>query len=141
MSAGDGASARARGYGVEAVEVDGNDVEAVHDAAGRLIATIRAESRPALLHARTYRFKGHVSVDPAAYRDPKEVAQALQRDPLERCRARLLASGTSAQACDDIMTAARDEVAQAVTSAINAPWPDSASAFEDIQDTGAGQWL
>jgi pyruvate dehydrogenase E1 component alpha subunit len=36
--------------------------------------------------------------------------------------------------------AAADEVAAAVRVADAAPWPDAASAFTDIQNTGVGQW-
>ena len=77
MIAGDGAAARAASLGIAALQVDGNDVLAVHEAAGRLVAEVRGGSGPRLLHAITYRVKGHVSVDPAAYRDPQELAAAL----------------------------------------------------------------
>ena len=96
MTAGDGASARAAALGIGATQVDGNDVFAVHAAAGRLVAEVRGGAGPRLLHARTYRVKGHVSVDPAAYRDPLELAAALQTDPIARARALLLAEGVAA---------------------------------------------
>src|SRR5690606_30682655 len=79
MTAGEqAASARAQSLGIAAVQVDGNDVEAVSDAARALVGEIRAGGGPRLLHAQTYRLKGHVSVDPAKYRDPAELAQALK---------------------------------------------------------------
>ena len=83
-----GASARAESIGVPAAKVDGNDVAAVDArrcAAGR--ATCAAGAGPRFLHAVTYRFKGHVSVDPGAYRDQAEVAAALAFDPLLVARA------------------------------------------------------
>jgi len=80
MTGGAGASARAQALGVAAVQVDGNDVEAVSSAAGDLIAQIRAGGGPRLLHALTDRHKGHVSVDPGTYRDPEVVKAALARD-------------------------------------------------------------
>jgi pyruvate dehydrogenase E1 component alpha subunit len=116
------------------------DVEAVHAAAGRLVAQIRAGQGPRLLHARTYRFKGHVSVDPAAYRDPVEVARALEGDPLPLTRARLLARGLPQGDVDRAMHDARTEVQAAVDAATVAPWPDPQAAFTDIQDIGAGRW-
>lgn len=141
MSAGEGAAARARAYGIEALEVDGNDVEAVFTLAKQLIEGIRAQSRPALLHARTYRFKGHVSVDPGAYRDQAEVARAMERDPLRLARARLLERGTAQSAIDAIEEQARAEVDAALAAAAAADWPAPTAAFEDIQTTGAGKWL
>ncbi|MDP1648827.1 MAG: thiamine pyrophosphate-dependent dehydrogenase E1 component subunit alpha [Rubrivivax sp.] len=140
LSAGEGAAARARAHGVPALEVDGNDVEAVYRAARTLVAELRAGAGPRLLHARTYRFKGHVSVDPAAYRDAAELQAALEDDPLLRTRQRLLARGVPATQLDAVMHAARDEIATALASAAAAPWPDAQAAFEQVQDQGAGTW-
>ncbi len=140
MSAGEGAAARASGYGVPARTVDGMDVVAVWHAAGDLIREIREGGGPRLLHARTYRFKGHVSVDPAAYRDPAEVAAALKDDPIERARKTLVAAGVPEARLEAVMRDAREEVAAAVASAEAAAWPDAQTAFEDIQDTGSGRW-
>ncbi len=140
MTGGAGAAARAESVGVPAATVDGNDVEAVDAAARRLVAEIRAGAGPRLLHAVTYRFKGHVSVDPGAYRDPAEVARALESDPLKLARAKLLAQGATATDLDAIDTAARAEIDAAMALAAAAPVPDPASAYTDVQDTGAGQW-
>jgi pyruvate dehydrogenase E1 component alpha subunit len=141
LSAGAGAAARARAYGIEAIEVDGNDVEAVYTSAAELVARVRETSRPALLHARTYRFKGHVSVDPAAYRDPAELARALERDPLAIARDRLAGRGSTNAVAAAIDEEARAEVQAALAAAAAAPWPAVTAAFEEIQTTGAGQWL
>lgn len=138
MTAGDGAATRALSLDIPAITVDGNDVLAVHQAAEKLVAEIRAGSGPRLLHALTYRVKGHVSVDPAAYRQQSEVARALESDPLKIAAARLAAEGISVAAID---ADARAEIAAAVATATAAPWPAAAAAFSDIQDTGDGQWL
>jgi pyruvate dehydrogenase E1 component alpha subunit len=140
LSAGDGAAARARAAGVPAETVDGMDVEAVHAAAGRLIAQVRAGGGPRLLHALTYRFKGHVSVDQAAYRDAAELAHAVADDPLPRTRAALLARGTAPAELDAVAAAARAEIQAALDAADAAPWPSPQAAFTDVQDTGAGRW-
>ncbi len=140
MTAGEGASARAVAMGVPAVQVDGNDVEAVHTTAGRLVAELRGGAGPCLLHARTYRIKGHVSVDPAAYRDPAELAAARETDPIARACARYLALGGAAQQLERLERAARAEVARALEQAEAAPWPDPQTAFTDVQSTGAGRW-
>ena len=141
MIAGDGAAARAASLGIAAVQVDGNDVAAVHEAAGRLVAEVRGGAGPRLLHAITYRVKGHVSVDPAAYRDAAELAAALQTDPIARARAGYLdLPGASAAALQAVEAEAEAEVQAALAAADAAPWPDAAAAFTDVQTTGAGQW-
>jgi acetoin:2,6-dichlorophenolindophenol oxidoreductase subunit alpha len=141
MSAGEGAAERAKAHGMKAVRVDGNDVLAVEAAAGPLIAGIRRGEGPALLHARTYRFKGHVSVDPAAYRDPDELAEALKGDPIATARAKFASLGISGAALDEIWAEAQDEVTRAMASADAAPWPTREAAYMDVQDVGAGQWV
>jgi pyruvate dehydrogenase E1 component alpha subunit len=141
MIAGAGASARAQSLGIPGQKVDGNDILAVHGAAQQLVQEVRSGAGPRLLHAITYRVKGHVSVDLAAYRDPDELAAALKTDPIARARQRYLAlGGAVAETLDTIEQAARAEVDLALAQADAAPWPDAAQAFTDIQDTGAGQW-
>jgi len=140
MTAGDGASARAESLGIPALSVDGNDVAAVHEAAGRLVAEIRAGGGPRLLHALTYRFKGHVSVDPGTYRDAAEVQRALESDPLLLARRRLRDAGVAAGAIDAVDAAAQAEIEAALAHADAAPWPEPSEAFDDIVSTGAGAW-
>ena len=132
MTAGEGALARAAAIGVPGVEVDGNDVFAVDDAAAKLISEVRNKG-PRFLHAITYRFKGHVSVDAAAYRDGAEVSRALENDPLALAARRI-------PEAEKIRKEAEEEVRRAVQAAASAPWPDTREAYGDIQDTGSGQW-
>jgi len=139
MTAGPGASARATALGLPAVQVDGTDVQAVSEAAAELVREIRAGSGPRLLHAQTDRHKGHVSVDPALYRDPAAVAEALARDGIGRTRAQLVAQGQTAEV-ERIEREARAEIDAAVAAATAAPLPDSSAAYTDIQNTGAGVW-
>jgi acetoin:2,6-dichlorophenolindophenol oxidoreductase subunit alpha len=132
MTAGKGALARAVAIGVPGLEVDGNDVFAVDAAAAKLVHEVKKDG-PRFLHAITYRFKGHVSVDAAAYRDGKEVSKALESDPL------ILAAPRVPDAAK-IMRDAEEEVRRAVQAASAAPWPDAQDAYTDIQDTGSGKW-
>ena len=141
MTAGDGAAARARAIGVPAETVDGNDVVAVADAARMLVDEIRRGSGPRLLHALTWRVKGHVSVDGQAYRDVADVAAARATCPLQRARKQLLTLDVGAAEIDAIDAAAHDEIAAAVAFADASPPPDAAAAFTDVQTLGAGQWL
>ena len=140
MTAGAGPLARAKSIGVDGLEVDGNDVFAVDSAAFSLIEKIREGEGPKFLHAVTYRFKGHVSVDPATYRDGEEVARALEGDPISGFVQKLLAAGTRQAELDRIQKETDEEVAGALRTASAAPWPDKSGAYTDIQDTGSGRW-
>ena len=141
MSAGEGAFARAKSFGIPAVQVDGNDVMAVHAAAAKMTAEIRTQGGPRFIHAVTYRFKGHVSVDPGTYRDPKEVEAAIKNDPLIATRNKLIAAGLPLSQVEAIEAEAQKEIATALAVAEAAPWPVVTDAYEDIMNTSAGVWV
>lgn len=137
VSAGPGVVARARALGVEAVAVDGNDVEAVENATWQLALEVRTGGGPRLLHCRTHRLRGHTCADKATYRDPSEVEAQWREDPIARCQRRLAALGVAEKA---IAAAREDEEAlirRAVEAAKAAPWPGVSDALRDIQDVGA----
>ncbi len=140
MTGGEGAAARAKSIGIPAETVDGNDVLAVEAAAGRLVGHVRSGQGPQFLHALTYRVKGHVSVDAAAYRDAGEVARALEQDPLAIAAGKLRALGVGSSDIESAAAEARAEVAVAVEAANAAPWPEARAAYTDVQDCGAGTW-
>ncbi|MEO6971799.1 MAG: thiamine pyrophosphate-dependent dehydrogenase E1 component subunit alpha [Rhodoferax sp.] len=140
MTAGEGVSARAGALAIPSVKVDGNDVEAVDQAATRLIAEVRSGAGPRFLHAVTYRFKGHVSVDPGTYRDPDEVEAAKRADPLLVAARKLLEQGVPRQSIELIDAEALAEIERALQIAQAAPWPLASAAYEDVQSTGAGMW-
>jgi pyruvate dehydrogenase E1 component alpha subunit len=137
LTAGDGPAARAESLGIPAVTVDGNDVQAVDEAAGDLAAAVRGGGGPRFLLAHTYRLTGHTSMDPAGYRPEGEAEHWWTLDPISRCAEALRQSGVSGDAIAAVMTAARDEIDAAFAAARAAPWPDPAGAFTDVQDIGA----
>jgi pyruvate dehydrogenase E1 component alpha subunit len=133
MTAGDGALSRAEAIGVPGAQVDGNDVFAVDLQTQELVSAIKAGKGPRFLHAVTYRFKGHVSVDAAGYRDAREVSRALENDPLAFAAPRV-------PDAKKIVQEAEEEVRRAVAAASAAPWPQARDAYRDVQDTGGGEW-
>ncbi|MES2957867.1 MAG: thiamine pyrophosphate-dependent dehydrogenase E1 component subunit alpha [Pseudomonadota bacterium] len=140
MTAGEGVSARARSFGMSALKVDGNDAQAVDAATASLVAEVRAGGGPRLLHAVTYRFKGHVSVDPGTYRDAAEVEAAKLNDPLLITQRQLLAAGVVQAEIDAIEREALAEIAHALEIAEAAPWPVASAAYDNVMNSGAGVW-
>jgi acetoin:2,6-dichlorophenolindophenol oxidoreductase subunit alpha len=148
MTAGRGASERAESLGIAASQVDGNDVLEVYETAGELIRNIREHRNstpgPRLLHAITYRVKGHVSVDLAKYRDAVEHACMLQNDPIERLEQQIKQHFEHLVGIESrvlaIKNIANEEVQAAIASAQAAPWPQPQAAYTDIQTIGQGQW-
>ena len=83
-------SKRAVAYGMHAVTVDGQDVEAVLRTATRALEHARSGKGPVFMLCETYRLVGHYVGDPQVYR-PKGEVQHLREteDPLGKVRARL----------------------------------------------------
>jgi 2-oxoisovalerate dehydrogenase E1 component len=109
-------SARAAGYGVGFVEVDGNDVVAVADAMASVVAACRAGDGPVLVEAKTYRWHGHYEGDPERYRSADEVQEWQARDPLLVLAHRLAAAGVD----DETLKSLEDTIAQSLDDAVDA---------------------
>jgi pyruvate dehydrogenase E1 component alpha subunit len=106
---------RAGAYRMAGERVDGDDVEAMTEAAGRLLARAREERAPALLEAVTYRYRGHSVADAGlAYRTREEIDEHRAHDPLERTRELLGARGVEAVEIEEADVAAEAAVARAV---------------------------
>ena len=87
-------ASRAASYGMKGVEVDGQDVMAVHEAAAEAIRTARADGGPTLIECKTYRYVGHHEGDPGTdYRTREEVQVWKLKDPVKRARKQLLEFG------------------------------------------------
>jgi len=134
------AADRAAAYGLDAIVVDGNDVEAVYATATTAIAQARAGGGPSLIEAMTYRHGGHSRADPGKYRPDDEVDSWKARDPIPTYRAQLAADGVSAADLDAIDTEARDAVAQAEAEARAAPEPDVAVLETQVWTDGGSSW-
>src|SRR5258708_30360102 len=103
---------------------DGNDVEAVYEAAYPAVARARGGGGPTFIECKTYRHRGHSRTDPAKYRDPAEVEAWLKRDPLSLYRAELRAAGLITESDAERFTIeARSAVKAAADRAAAAPWP------------------
>jgi TPP-dependent pyruvate/acetoin dehydrogenase alpha subunit len=83
-------SKRAEAYGMRAVTVDGQDVEAVHRATIEALAHAREGHGPVFLHVITYRLTGHYIGDPQVYRPKGELERLREtEDPVTKLRERL----------------------------------------------------
>lgn len=83
---------KAAAYNIPAWSVDGMDVLAVLEQAGRAALAVRSDG-PVFLELKTYRFRAHSMYDPEFYRAKAEVEVWKQRDPIEHFRAQLQEGG------------------------------------------------
>ena len=120
-------AARAAGYGIPGVRVDGNDVTAVFDAATAAVARARSGEGPTLLECETYRWKGHSKSDKNLYRTKDEIAEWRGRDPIARFETVAVDQGLlDAGAVERIRTEVVAEMREAVRTANAAPDADPA---------------
>ncbi|MCL6648809.1 MAG: thiamine pyrophosphate-dependent dehydrogenase E1 component subunit alpha [Chloroflexi bacterium] len=91
--AGGSVAARAAGYGMPGVLVDGLDPFAVYQTTAAALERARAGDGPTLIEATCLRLVPHSSDDSDRYRSEAEKAALQARDPLPAFRDRLLALG------------------------------------------------
>ena len=124
---------RTCGYDIPSEKVDGMDVIAVYQAVKHAAEWVREHSRPYLIEAITYRFRGHSMADPAKYRSAAEHELWKARDPLPAFARRLLDEGIATdEQLAVILTKARAVVQEAVQFAETSPWPEDEEVFHDI---------
>ncbi len=128
---------RAAGYGMPAVQVDGNDVLAVLAVTRQAARRVREGAGPSFVEAITYRMGPHTTADdPTRYRAAAENEVWKARDPIERMRRLLDREGLVDDAFDARVTARADEVASRLRAgALHAPEPGPDELFEHVYAT------
>jgi 2-oxoisovalerate dehydrogenase E1 component alpha subunit len=113
--AGGSVAARAAGYGMPGIEVDGGDVLACYAAARDAHERARRGEGPSLIEAKVVRLTSHSSDDDQRrYRDPAEVEQLKELDPIPRFAAQLRDAGVLT---DEVEEGLRAEIKAEVNDA------------------------
>ena len=129
---------RVRSFKVRAERVDGNDVNAVHQAAQSAIEACRAGEGPVFLECMTYRWREHVGPlwDYEAnrtYRSKAELDQWMEKCPVKRSGESLLAAGiASTKDLDQWLKVIDKEVSETIVKAKNSPWPEASTLFDNV---------
>jgi pyruvate dehydrogenase E1 component alpha subunit len=130
-------SDRAASYGFRGETIDGNDLLAVYDAAGRAVEECRTGQGPVLLELLTYRRTGHSRRDPCHYQSKEERAAWSASDPIVRFAQMLLAGGQVDQTdLDGIREEIDYEIESAVEQAKTAPRPALDDLLTDVYAEG-----
>ena len=108
-------AARASGYGMPGLVVDGNDVMAVHEAITESAKSIREGKGPTLLELKTRRFKGHFEGDPQSYKTPDEIAEEMKNDPIPLFARQLIEQEITTEA---VLNAIGEDVKKELQAAI-----------------------
>lgn len=130
---------KAQGYGIAGVDVDGQDVVAVREAAREAVERARDGGGPTLLGVETYRFLGHSRADPSAYREAEEEARWKERDPITLARALLSEQGVAEDWFQGVEDDIAEEIKDAVATAEASPPAGIDEVFSDIYATPLGE--
>ncbi len=126
-------SERAAGYGIPGVTVDGNDLDAVHEAVSTAVARARAGEGPTLVENLTYRWKGHSKSDKNLYRTKEEIADWRSKDPILRFEAQVKEAGVlTEEEVQEIRTQAMEQMRNAVREANAAPDADPTDLLDAV---------
>jgi TPP-dependent pyruvate/acetoin dehydrogenase alpha subunit len=124
---------RAAGYGFPGVNIDGNDVEAVFEAAHTAAERARGGAGPTLIECQTMRMHGHGAHDDMSYVPAGMLEEWEKRDPVERYAARLASElGFATDEVAEIREGVRRYVAECAEQALASPLPDPAIATEGV---------
>ncbi len=123
------------GYGMDAIQVDGNNILAVIDAVRQIRTQIQAQPRPFILELMTFRMRGHEEASGTKYYPEGLQQQWEPKDPVSTYEAFLLQENIVNQATiDQIKQGFKEEIQSAFDAANAAPKiiPDLQQEYADI---------
>ena len=134
-------TARAEAFGIEAHQVDGQDVLAVNELTEQLVARARKGEGPFFMELMTYRYHGHHvgDINREYYRSKEEEKDWKEnRDPITRLRGWLVEQGIATEdEIEALNEAVRKDAEAAVTYALEARYPDESEVdmhvFTDVK--------
>jgi pyruvate dehydrogenase E1 component alpha subunit len=130
------------GFGIPSMRVDGNDVLAVMAATRVALDRARRGGGPTFIEAVTYRMGPHTTADdPTRYRDPNELEDWAQKDPIRRVKALLERKGLFTQELETAVQQKADAVAREMrTGCTTMPDPEPLDVFKHVYST-PHSWL
>jgi pyruvate dehydrogenase E1 component alpha subunit len=126
---------RACAYRMRGERVDGNDLEAVLEVTGELLANARRDREPAVLELLTYRYRGHSVADAGlSYRTKDEIAEhRADDDPIELLGRKLVERDlVDDDGLEELRARAKEPVKDAVAFAEDSEEPDVDSLAEHV---------
>lgn len=127
-------ASRGAAYGMPGIEVDGNDVLAVYEAAKTAIQRAKAGEGPTLIECLTYRTRPHSEgMGDFGYRSREEVEAWKARCPIRRFAEKLVAESlATVDELAKIEGEVQAMVVEAQAFAENSPWPDPSTAATHV---------
>ncbi|MDQ8004262.1 MAG: dehydrogenase E1 component subunit alpha/beta [Pedobacter sp.] len=122
---------RAIGYGIEGVQLDGNNILEVYDKLSALTEDIRQNPRPVLVECLTFRMRGHEEASGTKYVPQHLFDEWAQKDPVKNFEDYLLDEGVLTEsAISEIRSSFKKQIDGEVEAAFAEPEPQANSAQE-----------
>jgi len=136
-------AARAAGYGMEGVVVDGFDPLAVYDAVLRAREKAVSGGGPTLVEAKCYRFLSHTTDDDdRTYRSREEVDRHRADDPVPRFAKHLISLGyLTADGVEALQSELVREVNRLTDEVEREPYPLAADLYANVYAGETEPWL
>jgi pyruvate dehydrogenase E1 component alpha subunit len=120
--AGESIASRGKSYGIESIQIDGNDVEAVYESVTTCKDEILNNKRPKFIEAVTYRYRGHSKSDRNLYRTSEEINfWKDEKDPIKRYIGKLLEQGITEVDLKGIDEDVKNTIRTSVKKALESP--------------------
>jgi 2-oxoisovalerate dehydrogenase E1 component len=122
---------RAIGYGIEGVQLDGNNILEVYDRINEIATDIRQNPRPVLVECLTFRMRGHEEASGIKYVPQDLLDTWAAKDPVKNFEDYLVSEGIlNDEAIADIKRGFKAEIEQEVEAAFNEPEPTANDLIE-----------
>lgn len=130
--AGESIASRGNSYGIESIQIDGNDVEAVFESVTSFKNEILTTNRPKFIEAVTYRYRGHSKSDRNLYRTSDEIEYwKEEKDPIKRYIGKLIESGVTEAKLKEIDEGVKELIRDSVKKALDSPMSPVTNLEED----------
>jgi 2-oxoisovalerate dehydrogenase E1 component len=122
---------KAIGYGIEGVQVDGNNILEVYHTVKGLAESMRKNPRPILLECITFRMRGHEEASGTKY-VPKELMETwAKKDPVENYEQYLLKEGViDAKYTESLRKKIKKEIESGLATAFEESHPEASTEIE-----------
>lgn len=124
---------RAAAYGIPGKVVDGTDIIETMNVVYEAVENARIGNGPALIEAKTYRWKGHSKSDAKKYRTREEEVEWREKDGIKKFKELLIQEGLiTEEKAKQLQQEAKQEIEESVIFAENSPEPSLDSLLEDV---------
>ncbi|WP_029274138.1 alpha-ketoacid dehydrogenase subunit alpha/beta [Pedobacter borealis] len=123
---------KAIGYGMEGIQIDGNNILEVYDTINQLAMEIRKDPRPVLVECLTFRMRGHEEASGTKYVPQELLDEWEKKDPLSNYEAYLIEQGIlTLDSIVDIKIQVKRDIELEVEEAFNEDEPIANAAQEE----------